>query len=96
MMSGQINAEIGHWYRPFGSMQLFEVVAIDEDDQSIEIQYFDGEIESLDFQSWYYLAPQESAPPEDWTGPYELESQDPSFNEYSRQEALRSIEGHYL
>jgi len=92
MMSGQVSAEIGRWYRPMISDSLFEVVAIDYDEQSIEIQYFDGEIEELDFSGWKTLIPVDSPPPEDWTGPYEIERQDPSFNEYAINEALVSLE----
>lgn len=91
-MSGQISAEIGHWYRPMNSDSLFEVVAIDYDDQNIEIQYFDGEIEELDFVGWKTRVPVETAPPEDWTGPFEIDRQDPAFNDYAINEALMSIE----
>lgn len=92
MMSGQISAEIGHWYRPMNNDSLFEVVAIDYDEQCVEIQYFDGEIEELDFSGWKTLVPIEAAPPEDWTGPFEIDRQDPAFNEYAINEALMSID----
>lgn len=92
MMSGQISAEIGHWYRPVSSSAIFEVVAIDYDEQSIEIQHFDGEIEELEFIGWKTLVPIEAAPPEDWTGPYEIDRQDSVFNEYAINEALKTIE----
>ena len=92
MMSGQVNAEIGHWYRSLVNDALFEVVAIDYDEQSIEIQYFDGEIEELEFGRWKTLIPLETAAPEDWTGPYEIDRQDPCFNEYAINEALMSLE----
>jgi hypothetical protein len=92
MMSGQISAEIGHWYRPISNESLFEVVAIDYDDQHIEIQYFDGEIEELEFSGWKTLIPVEAAPPEDWSGAYEIDRQDPLFNEYALNEALVAIE----
>ena len=39
---------IGKWYLDNGDKQLFEIVAIDDDDETIEIQYFDGAIEELD------------------------------------------------
>ena len=42
---------IGHWFRrPNGT--LFEVVAVDEDGGTIEIQQFDGTIDEFDFESW--------------------------------------------
>jgi hypothetical protein len=92
MMSGQVTAEIGHWYRPFNSQSMFEVVAIDFDEQTIEIQYYDGEIAELDFTAWKTVIPLEAATPEDWTGPYEIERQDPAFNDYAINEALQQLE----
>ncbi len=92
MMSGQISAEIGRWYRPFNGNDLFEVVAIDFDEQNIEVQHFDGEIEEIDFNGWKTIIPVETAPPEDWTGPYEIDRQDPAFNDYAINEALISLE----
>jgi hypothetical protein len=42
---------IGSWYRQTGGSS-FEIVAIDEDDGTIEIQYFDGTVEELDVEDW--------------------------------------------
>ena len=41
---------IGGWYRSHG--QLFEVVAMDEDDRLIEIQHADGNLEEMDLDDW--------------------------------------------
>jgi uncharacterized protein DUF6763 len=43
--------DIGEWYRIRGGDQ-FEVVAIDEDDGTVEVQYFDGTVEELDLGDW--------------------------------------------
>ncbi len=92
MMSGQVTAEIGHWYRPINNDCLFEVVAIDYDEQMIEIQNFDGNIEGMEFTGWKALIPVEVAPPEDWSGPYEIDREDPAFNSYAINEALVQLE----
>ena len=42
---------IGNWYRIQGS-ESFEVVAFDEDDGTIELQYFDGTVEEMDLEDW--------------------------------------------
>jgi hypothetical protein len=88
MMSGQVTAEIGHWYTAINSNQVFEVVAIDYDDQTIETQNFDGDIAEIEFTGWKGLFPVEISPPEDWTGPYEIDSDDTAFNFYALNEAL--------
>ena len=39
---------VGQWYRG-ATNELFEVVAIDDEDQTIEVQYFDGSITEMEF-----------------------------------------------
>ncbi len=43
---------IGDWYRQKEGGALFEVVAFDDDDGTIEIQYFDGTVEEMDVDDW--------------------------------------------
>jgi hypothetical protein len=38
---------IGDWYRLHGG-DSFEIVAVDEEDGTIDIQYFDGTLEEMD------------------------------------------------
>jgi len=70
---------IGDWYRLSGGA-LFEVVALDDDDGTIEIQYFDGTVEEMDIEDWdsqWEEGALESAePPEDWSGSVDVESAD--------------------
>jgi hypothetical protein len=42
---------VGDWYRSHG--KLFEVVAIDELDDIVEIQHADGDLEEIDIDDWY-------------------------------------------
>lgn len=66
---------VGHWYQRPGT-DSFEVVAIDRDDGTIEIQYFDGTIEELDFDDWREDDILPASPPEDWTGSVDVEPED--------------------
>src|SRR5512142_455084 len=70
---------IGDWYR-LNSGSLFEVVAYDDDDGTIEIQYFDGTVEEMDTEDWESQwadrALEAAEPPEDWTGSVDVESVD--------------------
>lgn len=45
--------EIGLWYRDIQN-RLFEVVAIEGED-SIEVQYYDGDVSEYDRESWDLL-----------------------------------------
>jgi hypothetical protein len=69
---------IGDWYRLNGGA-LFEVVALDEDDGTIEIQYFDGTVEEMDVEDWEAQwddgALESAEAPEDWTGSVDVESE---------------------
>ena len=85
---------IGNWYRNQETGNDFEVVALDEDAQTIEIQYFDGEVEELDLDAWYEMAIEAIEAPEDWSGPFdELESDDLGYdeNENSRPEENEEV-----
>jgi len=42
---------VGDWYRSHG--QFFEVVAIDEREDIVEIQHADGDLEEIDIDDWY-------------------------------------------
>ena len=67
--------QIGRWFRrPGGS--LFEVVAIDEDASTIEIQLFDGTIDEIDADAWSDLMLVEVSAPEDWSGSVDMDPED--------------------
>ncbi len=66
---------IGKWFRRPNGV-LFEVVAIDDDDHTIEIQYYDGTIDEFDLESWPKLMLVEAHPPEDWSWSVDMDSED--------------------
>ncbi|RMG28385.1 MAG: hypothetical protein D6721_08535 [Gammaproteobacteria bacterium] len=74
-MATEYVPRIGDWYRT-ATGEEFEIVAIDEDDQTIEIQYFDGTVEELDPESWLELDITPIDPPEDWSGSLDMERED--------------------
>lgn len=66
---------IGNWFRrPNGT--LFEVVAVDEDDGTVEIQQFDGTIGEIDIENWPQLLLVEVSAPEDWSGSVDMDPED--------------------
>jgi len=72
---------VGSWYRLAGG-ETFEIVAIDEEEGTIEVQYFDGTLEEMDLEDWELqseergLAPTD--PPEDWSGSVDVEPDEES------------------
>lgn len=63
--------KIGNWYKNVEEDQSFEVVAFDEDEELVQIQYESGELAELDLESWDQSAILPIDNPEDWDGPYE-------------------------
>ena len=67
---------IGSWYRIQGG-ESFEVVAFDEDDGTIELQYFDGTVEEMDMEDWQTQweegALEAAEAPEDWSGSVDVD-----------------------
>jgi len=59
---------IGQWYQD-AQHRYFEVVASDED--SVEIQFYDGNIEEIDMDSWVLLSVKLAAEPNDGLSPFE-------------------------
>lgn len=66
---------VGDWYLDRDG-DLFEVVAIDEADRTIEIQHFDGALEEFDSEEWLSLLPQPAEAPEDWSGSMDMDNED--------------------
>jgi len=84
IMPTEREPEIGSWYRNLQG-QSFEVIALDEGEGIVEIQYFDGAVEELDMDTWYELELVEREPPEDWSGPFDdLEKDDFGDTEVAR------------
>ena len=66
---------VSQWYRRADGSH-FEVVAIDRDDGTVEVQHFDGTLEEFDLDSWEELEFEEAEAPEDWTGSVDIEPED--------------------
>jgi hypothetical protein len=70
---------IGEWYCIRGG-ELFEVVALDEADGTLEIQYFDGTIEEMELADWEAQSTmreiEKAEPPEDWSGSVDADPED--------------------
>ena len=68
MMQSVTEPVIGQWYEDI-QKRRFEVVAVDED--AVEIQFYDGDVEEVDMESWYLMNIVPAAEPNDASGPYD-------------------------
>ncbi|MDQ2075582.1 DUF6763 family protein [Marinimicrobium sp. ABcell2] len=67
---------IGAWYKDREEQQTFEVVAIDEQRGTVEIQYLDGAIGEFDLDAWHRLPLLAASPPEDADAAFSLSRED--------------------
>lgn len=73
----EIEPQIGDWYHDLECNERFEIVAIDDDTQTLAIQYATGEVTELEFEQWNELELTEAGPPDDWSAPFDdLEGED--------------------
>lgn len=79
-MAAQLRPVVGDWYLAPGG-ETFEVVAFEPEEETVEIQYFDGSVEELDLDSWLELGADYAEPPEDYSGSLDLAREDYDFEE---------------
>lgn len=87
-MSHTHNPKIGSWFKNEAG-DSFKVVAWDVDEGYIEIQHYDGTVEELDADSWQEQTITPIAPPEDWSGSYDIELEDYGVDLDSNSNATR-------
>ncbi len=82
MNAGVGGPRLGQWYTRWDKGEIFQVVGCDEGSRSIEIQYFDGDLDEIDSESWSGLPLTSAEAPEDWTGPVDdVERDDLGYTE---------------
>ena len=69
------NIRIGSWFKTING-DNFEVVAHDLEEGVVEVQFYDGTVEEYDLDDWEELEVTPIAPPEDWSGSYDLTRDD--------------------
>ena len=97
-MSGPFNIDpiVGDWYTSQG--ELFEIVAVDDDDGSIEVQYADGTVAEIDADDWNLRCQAgglfTAEPPEDVSASMDVESDElprhAGGDTYEEEAALRA------
>ena len=75
-MTTESDPIIDNWYYHLGKGQRFRVVAIDEESQTVEVQYFDGNVDEHELEIWYQLDIEPCEAPENWSGPQDIDNVD--------------------
>lgn len=73
---------IGSWYKDLENNLKFKVINIEDDSDSIEVQYLNGDIGEYDNESWYASTFDYIEDPEDWSAPFdEIEEDDLGYTD---------------
>jgi hypothetical protein len=75
-VSTQVEPLANSWYLDLETEEEFRVVAVDEDEGIVEIQYRDGELEQIDLDVWNEMDLESADAPDDWEGDDENEDED--------------------
>ncbi|MBI5451218.1 MAG: hypothetical protein HY940_07655 [Gammaproteobacteria bacterium] len=67
-MATEIDPVINNWYRPADKGHEFRILSIDPVSGLIDIQYFDGDVDEIDLDSWYEGEMELIEQPESWSG----------------------------
>lgn len=68
-MQNEIDPAVGRWYHHLDDGTLLRVTAVDEDENLVEFQDFDGDIGEVSLDEWHNWDIEVTDAPEDWTGP---------------------------
>ena len=71
----------GQWYESLDDEEIFQVLSIDEDAELIELQYEDGDVEEIDYETWQELDLDLTEEPEGWSGPDDDDEDDEELDE---------------
>ena len=81
-MPNDIDPVVGAWYQRLDGGEIFQVVAVDEEEGLVETQHFDGDLEEIDLEAWHAQNLEVAEAPEDWTGPVDdIEKDDLGYTE---------------
>ena len=67
-MAREYEPAAGQWYENLEENESFRVLSVDEDAETVEIEYLDGDIEEVDLDTWAELDLDKIDQPEGWTG----------------------------
>lgn len=81
-MPTAIKPIVGEWYEELSGGQVFQVVAVNDDSETIEVQLFDGDIAEYSFEDWAELDLAAAVEPEDFSGPYDnVDAEDMGYSD---------------
>lgn len=75
-MAHQIDPVVDNWYLHLDKGQRFQVTDFNEVEGTVEVQYFDGDLEEIDMANWYEMDIVPGEEPESWGGAIDIDEID--------------------
>ena len=75
-MPNDFDPQVGQWYSHLDKGQRFVITAIDEDNETIEVQHFDADLEEYSLDEWHELDIELCEAPENWAGALDIGERD--------------------
>ncbi|PPC89645.1 MAG: hypothetical protein CTY34_10660 [Methylobacter sp.] len=73
---------IGNWYKDIETSQTFQVMAVDDDSDTIEVQFANGDAGEFDHEGWFNSTFDSIDDPEEWDEAYnDMGDDDLGFDE---------------
>lgn len=75
-MPNELDPRIDQWYAHLDKGQRFYVIDVDEDEDIVEVQHFDGDLEEFSLEEWRDLSIILCEEPENWSGALDIANED--------------------
>ena len=75
-MLNELDPIIDQWYSHLDKGQRFYVIDVNEDEDTVELQHFDGDLEEISLDEWREMQIEVSEEPENWSGALDIAEQD--------------------
>lgn len=86
------SVKLGGWYQ-IADGRYFKIISLDGIDETVEIQYGDGDLEELDLEYWYELEPMPIENPDYSNGPFDVLYDDRDRDMTDRHHTLTELLG---
>lgn len=75
-MPNELSPIVDQWYWHHDKGPVFYVTAVDDEERTIEVQHYDGDVEEITFAEWRTLNLAPGEEPENWSGSMDIDETD--------------------
>lgn len=76
----------GQWYEDLDENEIFKVLVLDPDAETVQVQYEDGDTEVIDLDTWHELDLEKATQPEGWSDDVATDDEDDEDEDWDEDE----------